>query len=193
MRAAVPLRRAGALVMAAALGVLGVTALPTSVGPARAAVPTGLASDVGTTSQPHEADPASVGATHSPQLLRQLAGPAGGSGLTGSGRSGPAVIAGAIAGAVQGVDVASFQHPTSIQNPAGAPINWPDVAAAGIQFAAVKATEGAYYKNPFALTDLAHAKAAGLALLADDAVPGQIKFQCSGWGQPVIDETVEFA
>ncbi len=166
MRAAVPLRRAGALVMAAALGVLGVTALPTSVGPARAAVPTGLASDVGTTSQPHEADSASVGATHSPQLLRQLAGPAGGSGLAGSGRSGPAVIAGAIAGAVQGVDVASFQHPTSIQNPAGAPINWPDVAAAGIQFAAVKATEGAYYKNPFALTDLAQAKAAGLAVAA---------------------------
>ena len=32
-----------------------------------------------------------------------------------------------------------------------------------------------------------------LATLADDGVPGQIKFQCSGWGQPVIDETVEFA
>jgi len=32
-----------------------------------------------------------------------------------------------------------------------------------------------------------------LAPLADDGVPGQIKFHCSGWGQPVIDELVELA
>lgn len=36
----------------------------------------------------------------------------------------------------------------------------------GIQFAAVKATEGAYYQNPFALTDLAKARAAGLSVVA---------------------------
>jgi hypothetical protein len=32
-----------------------------------------------------------------------------------------------------------------------------------------------------------------LAPLADDEVSGQIKFQCSGWGEPVIDEMVDFA
>ena len=35
-----------------------------------------------------------------------------------------------------------------------------------VQFAAVKATEGTYYRNPFALTDLAQAKAAGLSVMA---------------------------
>jgi hypothetical protein len=32
-----------------------------------------------------------------------------------------------------------------------------------------------------------------IAPLANDEVPGQIKFQCSGWGQPVINEAVELA
>jgi GH25 family lysozyme M1 (1,4-beta-N-acetylmuramidase) len=95
-------------------------------------------------------DRSNTGATHSPQVLRQLAGHAA--------RRGP--VAGPIAGALQGVDVASYQHPN------GAAIDWTKVAAAGIQFAAVKATEGAYYQNPYALTDLAHAKAAGLSVLA---------------------------
>src|SRR6266516_2356408 len=172
MRAAAPLRRAGALGLAAALSVLGVIALPASAGSARAAVPTGAAGavraagTVGPAGQPHRVDHANVGAPHSPRLLRQLAGPAGGSGLTGSGRQGSAAIKAAIPGAVQGVDVASFQHPKSVQFPQGAPISWPDVAAAGIQFAAVKATEGTYYQNPFALTDLAQAKSAGLAVAA---------------------------
>jgi GH25 family lysozyme M1 (1,4-beta-N-acetylmuramidase) len=67
----------------------------------------------------------------------------------------------ALPGALQGVDVASFQHPTSTT-----PINWAQVAGAGIQFAAVKATEGNYYKNPWALKDLAGAKAAGLSVIA---------------------------
>jgi len=40
------------------------------------------------------------------------------------------------------------------------------VAASGIRFAAVKATEGAYYPNPYALSDLAGAKAAGLSVVA---------------------------
>ena len=91
-----------------------------------------------------------TGATHSPQVLRQLAG-----GVTRGGRP-----ANPIAGALQGVDVASFQHP------GGAAILWTKVAAAGIQFAAVKATEGAYYRNPYALRDLANAKAAGLSVVA---------------------------
>ena len=96
------------------------------------------------------ADRYNTGATHSPQVLRQLAGGAA------HGRQ----AAGPLAGALQGVDVASFQHPH------GAAITWTKVAAAGIQFAAVKATEGAYYQNPYALQDLANAKAAGLSTMA---------------------------
>jgi GH25 family lysozyme M1 (1,4-beta-N-acetylmuramidase) len=65
-----------------------------------------------------------------------------------------------IPGALQGVDVASFQHPN------GAAIDWTQAAKAGIQFAAIKATEGDYYQNPYAPTDLAHAKAAGLSVMA---------------------------
>jgi GH25 family lysozyme M1 (1,4-beta-N-acetylmuramidase) len=57
---------------------------------------------------------------------------------------------------VLGIDVASFQHPD------GAAIDWADVAQAGYRFAFVKATEGSYYVNPYAETDLAAAKAAGL-------------------------------
>ena len=99
-----------------------------------------------------------VGATHSPKLLRQLrgshraakhAGPNNGT-LLGSGS----------ADALQGVDVASYQHPN------GEAINWVKVAKSGVQFVAIKTTEGAYYRNPFALTDLAEAKAAGLSAIA---------------------------
>src|SRR5262249_49524386 len=61
---------------------------------------------------------------------------------------------------VQGGDVAADQHP------GGDNINWDRGAKAGIQFAAVKATEGTYYKTPFALPDLAAAKAAGLSVMA---------------------------
>ena len=71
---------------------------------------------------------------------------------------GQAAITGAIPGAAQGVDVASFQHPS------GDAINWSRSPRARIRFAAVKATEGTYYTNPFALTDLAAAKAAGLSV-----------------------------
>jgi len=56
---------------------------------------------------------------------------------------------------VPGLDVAGYQH----QN--GDAISWSRVAAAGYKFAAVKGTEGDYYVNPWAATDLAQAKAAG--------------------------------
>jgi lysozyme len=109
----------------------------------------------GTLASAQRPNRSNVGNTHSPQLLRQLAAPAR------TRQQSAFVIAnGALAGAKQGVDVASFQHP------GGAPINWQHVAANGIQFAAVKATEGNYYKNPYALTDLAAARAAGLATVA---------------------------
>ena len=109
MRAAVSLRRVSALAAVGSLAVLGMTASPATTDSARAAV-TAVAG------QPQRADRSNVGATHSPQLLRQLAGPAS--------AARPSAIAGAIAGAAQGVDVASFKHP------GGAAINWADVAAA---------------------------------------------------------------
>jgi len=97
-----------------------------------------------------------VARTHSPKLLRELAGHPGNpkNGVTDN------TPGAGLAGAVQGVDVAGYQHP------GGASINWRKVAKSGIKFAAVKATEGAYYRNPFALTDLAEAKAAGLSVMA---------------------------
>ncbi|MHB1430788.1 MAG: GH25 family lysozyme [Streptosporangiaceae bacterium] len=83
---------------------------------------------------------------HSPKLLRMLASRAGAS------RPAAAIPA----GAVQGVDVASFQHPN------GQPIDWSQVATAGYTFAFIKATEGSYYVNPYYASDLAQARAAGL-------------------------------
>lgn len=94
-----------------------------------------------------------VGAAHSPQLLRQLAGPSRHNGRPTRPSAGPRR-------AVQGVDVAAFQHP------GGRPINWPRVARARIQFAAIKATEGNYYVNPYYSRDLARATAAGLKVMA---------------------------
>jgi GH25 family lysozyme M1 (1,4-beta-N-acetylmuramidase) len=99
---------------------------------------------------------------HSPQLLAQLAGP---DDRTGSGvPATPAATATAQTGAapLAGLDVADHQHPVTRQYPNGTPINWQQVAAAHYRFAAVKGTEGDYYVNPWAATDLAGAKAAGL-------------------------------
>lgn len=124
-------------------------------------VPVGAAAATGLIRAAQPTDRYNVGATHSPQLLRQLAGPMRSSGTAsdGPGRSAMAG-SGALAGAEQGVDVAGYQHP------GGAAIDWSAVANAGIGFAAVKATEGAYYQNPYALSDLAEAKAAGLSVAA---------------------------
>jgi GH25 family lysozyme M1 (1,4-beta-N-acetylmuramidase) len=74
----------------------------------------------------------------------------------------PRAAAPAAARALAGLDVAGFQHPVSEAYPAGEAISWTAVAAAGYKFAAVKATEGDYYASPWAATDLAGAKAAGL-------------------------------
>jgi len=84
-----------------------------------------------------------VGAAHSPELLRELASP-----LADTGEPSGTVT--------RGVDVAAGQHP------GGAGIDWPQVAAAGYSFAAVKATEGTYYANPWYGADTAGAAAAGL-------------------------------
>jgi GH25 family lysozyme M1 (1,4-beta-N-acetylmuramidase) len=97
-----------------------------------------------------------VGAAHSPELLRQLAGWDGGT-KKHTKKDAPGSPLG---GTLQGVDIAAYQHP------GGQAIDWHRVAKAGIQFAAIKATEGTYYKNPFALSDIAHARAAGLSVMA---------------------------
>src|SRR6516165_4481390 len=83
---------------------------------------------------------------HSPRLLRELSNPIS-RGQRGGHTTGTTV---------PGIDVAAFQHPGGVR------INWTAVAAAGYKFAAVKGTEGNYYVNPWAATDLAAAKKAGL-------------------------------
>jgi GH25 family lysozyme M1 (1,4-beta-N-acetylmuramidase) len=91
-----------------------------------------------------------TGAPHSPQVLHQLAD-------SPMGQGGPNSLP---PDALHGIDIADYQHPH------GASIDWTKVARAGIQFASIKATEGAYYKNPYALSDLAQARAAGLSVMA---------------------------
>ena len=95
-----------------------------------------------------------VGATHSPELLQSLSGSSGS--LT-SAEAGPGnAPRGVDVATPRGVDVAADQHP------GGAGIGWAQVAAAGYSFAAVKATEGDYYANPYYPADAAGARAAGL-------------------------------
>lgn len=132
---------------AASLALAGLTAAPAVAATGQAAAGSG--------------DRSNVGATHSPEVLNQLAQSTQMTPMTGSGQLAPGVTPSvAVPGDEQGIDVASFQHPN------GAAINWSQVAASGIGFAAVKATEGAYYRNPYALTDLAQARAAGLSVAA---------------------------
>jgi Glycosyl hydrolases family 25 len=58
------------------------------------------------------------------------------------------------------IDISSNQHPN------GAPINWAQVAEAGVTTAIIKATQGTTYVNPFFRTDVRGAQAAGLDVLA---------------------------
>jgi len=132
------LRWAAAMASAGMLAVLALAAAPMNAAAAPAA-----------TSHSQPVNHSNIGAAHSPRLLRQLAGPRR--------RTAPD---GALPGAVQGIDIASYQHPH------GAAIDWARVAAGRIQFAAVKVTEGTYYRNPHALGDLAGAKAAGISVFA---------------------------
>jgi GH25 family lysozyme M1 (1,4-beta-N-acetylmuramidase) len=87
-----------------------------------------------------------------------------------------------------GLDVASYQHPATSQYPKGMPIAWPQVAAAGYRFAAVKGTEGDYYVNPWAITDLAEAKAAGL-----NATPYHFAIPNVSSGQDQAEYAVEYS
>ncbi|HET6189761.1 MAG TPA: GH25 family lysozyme [Trebonia sp.] len=83
---------------------------------------------------------------HSPQLLHQLAAPS----------SSAATNQATALTTVRGIDVASYQH----QN--GAAISWATVGRAGYKFAAIKTTEGNYYVNPYAISDIVSAMSAGL-------------------------------
>jgi GH25 family lysozyme M1 (1,4-beta-N-acetylmuramidase) len=64
--------------------------------------------------------------------------------------------AAAVAPAIQGIDVSSYQH---MRN---AGINWEQAARAGIRFAAIKVTEGTYYTNPYYGSDVLGALRAGM-------------------------------
>jgi GH25 family lysozyme M1 (1,4-beta-N-acetylmuramidase) len=147
MRAWWRIRWSGALAASACLAVLAL-----SVPPA-AAVPAGRASALAATHR-QPVNHSNVGEPHSPELLRKLAGPAR---RTSSAAPGAPSAAG-LANAIQGVDVASYQEKPGI--------DWPTVYANGMQFAAIKVTEGDYYANPYASADLASARAAGLGVVA---------------------------
>jgi GH25 family lysozyme M1 (1,4-beta-N-acetylmuramidase) len=87
---------------------------------------------------------------HSPQLLQQLATPAASSAAAAAVNQATALTT------VRGIDVASYQH----QN--GAAISWASVARTGYKFAAIKTTEGNYYVNPYAISDIVSAMNSGL-------------------------------
>jgi GH25 family lysozyme M1 (1,4-beta-N-acetylmuramidase) len=92
-------------------------------------------------------------ATHSPELERRLAGHA--VAPSAAARARPAGLASS-ASAVEGIDVASLQHPKA------APIDWTQVAQAQYKFAFIKVSEGSYYVNPYYASDASGAKSAGL-------------------------------
>src|SRR5215469_1908492 len=94
-----------------------------------------------------------VGNTHSPQTERLMNRPA--IAPRAAERVRPAGLPSS-ASTVQGIDVASFQHPN------GAAISWTKVAQAGYKFVFIKATEGSYYVNPYYAGDASGAKGAGM-------------------------------
>jgi lysozyme len=62
-------------------------------------------------------------------------------------------------GPERGIDISAYQH-------ANGPIDWRGLAARGISFVAIKASEGNYYTNPYYGPDARGASQAGLAVLA---------------------------
>lgn len=60
---------------------------------------------------------------------------------------------------IQGIDVSSHEHPRN------AVIDWPEVAAAGYSFTAIKASESTYYLNPYYASDAVQAARAGLFVM----------------------------
>jgi GH25 family lysozyme M1 (1,4-beta-N-acetylmuramidase) len=115
----------------------------------------------GTAGWADSAAPSESGDTDGTRAAGPLA-PAVSAAPTATAPAAPAQIAATGGGPLAGLDVAAYQHPITSQDPKGVPIDWRQVAAAGYRFGAVKATEGDYYVSPWAATDLAEAKAAGL-------------------------------
>jgi GH25 family lysozyme M1 (1,4-beta-N-acetylmuramidase) len=71
------------------------------------------------------------------------------------------LVTGTRAGAdtwIRGIDVSSYQHVDRT-------INWRLVSRSGIRFAAIKASEGTYYTNPYYAGDARAAAAAGLSVV----------------------------
>lgn len=60
------------------------------------------------------------------------------------------------------IDVSSAQHPGGNPGQGGVPINWTQVAEAGVTAVFIKATQGTTYVNPWLGYDLAGAQDAGL-------------------------------
>ena len=110
---------------------------------------------------------------HSPQLLQQLAAPSSSAAATNQATA---------LTTVRGIDVASYQH----QN--GAAISWASVGRAGYKFAAIKTTEGNYYVNPYAISDIVSAKAAGLYATATTS-----RFPTSATGAAQAQFAVEYS
>ena len=65
---------------------------------------------------------------------------------------------------ITGVDVSRWDHSKTSAYPAGTPIDWVKVKAAGRSFAIIKASERTNYRNPYFANDSAQAKAAGLVV-----------------------------
>jgi GH25 family lysozyme M1 (1,4-beta-N-acetylmuramidase) len=125
------------------------TSSPSPSAPAPPVTPTATASP------PPGPSPAAPASSGPPPVTSP---PAGGLEPAVAGAVGGQAAASAAPRTLAGLDVAGFQHP------GGAAISWSAVAKAGYKFAAVKATEGDYYVNPWAASDLKGAKAAGLVV-----------------------------
>jgi len=140
----------------------------------------GWAADAATPSPSSTGDSASATASATPAATATAPGE--------SATATPAVPAASAAAPMGGIDVAAYQHPDTGQYPNGVPINWAKVAAAGYRFAAVKGTEGDYYVNRWAATDLAEAKAAGL-----DVSPYHFAIPNVSSGQAQAEYAVEYS
>ena len=119
------------------------------------ALPAGGPASAAATGPPPPAQPAVArgdpALAHSPQMLQMMG--RGGRGAAGGAQAPNAPNDPAHA---QGIDIASFQHPS------GAAIDWGQVAGAGYKFVYIKATEGNYYQNPYYLGDAVGAAAGAM-------------------------------
>jgi len=74
------------------------------------------------------------------------------------------VVSAQAATVITGVDVSKWDHSATSAYPAGTPIDWVKVKAAGRSFAIIKASERTNYRSPYFANDYTQAKAAGLVV-----------------------------